>query len=934
VLVLLPSGSDAGQRFTPQIRYYPGYMHPAAIGPFMIERELGRGGMGEVYLARDTRLDRQVAIKALPAHLAQDPDRLARFQREAKVLASLNHPSIGAIYGLEEAGGHQYLILEFVDGETLADWLARGPIPVGETLMLAKQIAEALDVAHEKGVIHRDLKPGNVMVTPDGVVKVLDFGLARTAEGTPTTTSAPATADSPTVTSPVRYAHSPTIPGIIMGTAGYMSPEQARGKSVDKRSDIFSFGCVLYEMLTGAQPFRGETVADAIGATLHKESDLNLLPATTPRRVRELLANCLAKDKKNRLHDMGDARLELERALNEPREPDERSGAAAMSPWWRSPGLLTTVCMLALSAITMTWILRPRAGTGGGGQVVRATLALPHDLSNRIGDRSVALSPDGRRVAVVARPKDSLTGMSLYVRDLSRLEFREIPGTADATYPFWSPDGTSIAFFANTKLKRIDLADGIVRVLCDAPAGRGGSWGSKGTIVFAPSAIGGLSVVSEAGGAPTPMTRAEAPGESHRLPQMLPDGDRFLFYVANIETPGVFAFDPATQETRPVLASESEAMFVEPGHLAFVRDGNLLVQPFDVRRLELAGAPRPIAAGVGRHETRQFINVGLCAGGTLVYQPRGALQRGRPAWLGRDGTQMPIEMEPLPIHSPHATLSPDGRRAVVTLRSETGKPSIAIVDLERGTQTAIGDPAWRGADHPLWCADTQRILCTAASGGVYSVWSVPLAGNGPPEIVWSEPGMEYHPASLTPDHRTLLFSQWNNRDKVGDIMTLSLAPDKKAAPLMTTPANEYMPRVSPMGTAMAFADISLSFANGTLKVVSFPSPSTPVTISGPGSAVASSHRWLGDNKLAWIDPSRRMWSATITVKDAEVDVGPAEPMFEGKPLDERVWIVAYDGPRERFLAMIAENTEQEPALVYVSDWRQEAAEASPAHRSR
>ncbi len=262
-------------------------MHPAAIGPFTIERELGRGGMGEVFLARDTRLDRLVAIKALPAHLAQDPDRLARFQREAKVLASLNHPGIAAIYGLEEANGHQYLVLEFVDGQTLADRLTRGPLPLDEALHLARQIADALEVAHEKGVVHRDLKPGNIMLTADGATKVLDFGLARAAEGSSSISQTPASADSPTITSPARFANSPTIPGVIMGTAGYMSPEQARGKPVDKRSDIFSFGCVLYEMLTGAQPFRGETVADAIGATLHKETDLGALPPGTPRRVRE-----------------------------------------------------------------------------------------------------------------------------------------------------------------------------------------------------------------------------------------------------------------------------------------------------------------------------------------------------------------------------------------------------------------------------------------------------------------------------------------------------------------------------------------------------------------------------------------------------------------------------------------------------------------------
>ena len=259
-----------------------------SIGPFRIERELGRGGMGEVFLGHDTRLDRRVAIKALPAHLASDPDRLARFQREAKVLASLNHPGIGAIYGLEEANGHSYLILEYVEGETLADQLTKGAIPVNEALSIARQIAEALEVAHEKGVIHRDLKPGNVMVTPDIVVKVLDFGLARTAEGLPSSTSAPATADSPTIDSPAPV-NSPTIPGVILGTAGYMSPDQARGKPVDKRSDIFSFGCVLYEMLTGAKPFQGETVADSIGATLHKTIDLERLPPTTPANVRRVL---------------------------------------------------------------------------------------------------------------------------------------------------------------------------------------------------------------------------------------------------------------------------------------------------------------------------------------------------------------------------------------------------------------------------------------------------------------------------------------------------------------------------------------------------------------------------------------------------------------------------------------------------------------------
>jgi len=336
-------------------------VHPATIGPFKIERELGRGGMGVVYLATDAKLDRQVAIKALPADLGADPDRLARFQREAKVLASLNHSNVGGIYGLEASEGQQYLVLEFIEGETLADRLSRGPIPFEESLTLAKQIAEALEAAHEKGIVHRDLKPSNVMVTSEGVVKVLDFGLARTAEGSPSSTNAAASSESPTISSPAR--HSPTIPGAIMGTAGYMSPEQARGKPVDKRSDIFSFGCVLYEMLTGAGPFPGETATDSLGAILHREPNWSLLPPSTPQRVRELLTKCLAKDRKNRLHDIADARLELDRAIS----GQEWSSAAASGPLPRRTRIVAigAACALALLAGGTGWLLASRLSRPG-----------------------------------------------------------------------------------------------------------------------------------------------------------------------------------------------------------------------------------------------------------------------------------------------------------------------------------------------------------------------------------------------------------------------------------------------------------------------------------------------------------------------------------------------------------------------------------------
>lgn len=455
-------------------------MQPATIGPYQILRELGRGGMGEVYLAYDTRLDRQVAIKSLPAHLAQDTDRLVRFQREAKVLASLNHPGIGSIYGLEEAHGHQYLILEFVEGETLAGRLERGPIPLDESLTLARLIAEALEGAHEKGVIHRDLKPANVMLTPDGIVKVLDFGLARSEESAAPSTAATVRPDAPTT--PARApAHSPTIPGAIMGTAGYMSPEQARGRAVDKRSDIFSFGCVMYEMLTGTMPFRGETVADAIGATLHKETDLNLLPSGTPRRVRDLLRGCLAKDRRQRLHDIGDARLELERAIAGQEWASTDSGERAPGPrmlrW--STAAVAGAALLAAGWLACWSLQRPAPAATAQVFHVSSSVPAKPELTSVVG-----IAPDARFVVYRASPQleaDStkLEGV-LVVRRLDRDETKVIDGTEGVMDAALSADGRWIAFAAakdrsQTKitLKKIALDEGrpsaSSETLCDLP---------------------------------------------------------------------------------------------------------------------------------------------------------------------------------------------------------------------------------------------------------------------------------------------------------------------------------------------------------------------------------------------------------------------------------------------------------------------------------
>lgn len=877
--------------------------------------------MGVVYLATDTRLDRQVAIKALPADLAADPDRLARFQREAKVLASLNHPNVGGIHGLEQADGHQYLVLEYIEGETLADRLTQGPLSVDDALTFAKQIAEALEAAHEKGIIHRDLKPGNVMVTPDGVVKVLDFGLARTADGSPSSTNAAARADSPTITTPAR--HSPTIPGAIMGTAGYMSPEQARGKPVDRRSDIFSFGCVLYEMLTGAGPFPGETVTDSLGAILHREPNWSLLPMSTPRRVRELLTNCLAKDRKQRLHDIADARIELERAMMEPR--DLAHASATARPSWLSAGVLAAASLISLAVGASAVLLRAAPNTTASEQrVLRAALALPKGMTLLEGLRAVAVSPDGSQVVLALLAKDESTPPSLFLRDLSRLEFRPLTGTEGASQPFWSPDGTSIAFFASGKLKRLDLADGIVRVLCDAPVGRGGSWGTKGTIVLAPSAGGGLSIVSDSGGTPTPITTSATPGESHRVPQMLPDGERFLYVVNNSAAPGLYAYDPSTKESKLVIAGQhpTEATFVEPGMLVFARDENLMVQPFDLQRLELTGSARPIAGDVQYDKRRAFINAGVSPRGMLIYQVDHPYARYRLAWMDRNGEQTPLPAEPAAFRSAFASLSKDARRAVVEISGSRGESSVAIIDLDRGIMVPVGDPKAAFNYGGLWAPGEQSVIIGAdLTPGIQSIVSFPTRGGPGTPVVKGEYGFEYWATTFSPDGGTMLFTQASMIDKLPEIMTLELGKDQPATRFMQTPEGEWSPRLSPAGDVVSYAVSAEDDASAVLKVVTYPTPSAPVQVSATPVTLTSG-LWVGPAELAWVDTSRRVWSATITIKDGRIDVGVPKPMLNGLPLEKQVGVLDYDIARDRFLIAIEDEPRDDPRLVIVSDWRQ------------
>ncbi len=712
-------------------------MHPPTIGPYKIERELGRGGMGEVFLARDTRLDRQVAIKAMPADFSKDVDRLARFQREAKVLASLSHPNIGAIYGLEEASGHQYLVLEFIEGETLTDRLKQGPIPIDEALPLAKQIAEALEAAHEKGVIHRDLKPSNVMVTHDGVAKVLDFGLARTADGAPSTTHAPINTQSPTITSPLPM-HSPTIPGVIMGTAGYMSPEQARGKPVDKRSDIFSFGCVLFEMLTGIMPFRGETVADAIGATLHKEMDLALLPASTPLRIRDLLAKCLAKDRKHRLHDIADARIELERAL-----AGHESGATIAQPAkWLRPLLIASAALFALATAGWLWVAS-RPAKLPAKPIPTLELSIPMPKGHEIVG-SIAISRDAQHVAFCA--EDETGEINLYIRGLNQFEITKVPSTRDANNPAFTPDSRTVLFANREGLLRAPVDGGEPIMVLQNRSMMSACALDDGTIVYSTGVDSPLWRIPPDGGAATALTDlAASPGTyAHVWPQPIPGTDKILLMTwGNGDIGGARITDAKTGNVREILKTPvgvypPPARWVASGHLLLEAWGTLVAVPFD------PAVASTITSNLSNVERNQVLtnvatlgNATRCVfdvadDGTLAYVPAASYDR-RLVWVDAKGTveRVTDENETTRLRlGGNVAISPDGTQALVG-----GGGDISVIDLKRGVARRITFDAGNNL-RPNWSPDGTRVLFDSNREDRWAIWSVAASGTGTPELVF------------------------------------------------------------------------------------------------------------------------------------------------------------------------------------------------------
>lgn len=619
------------------------------LGSYQITSLLGKGGMGEVYRARDSKLKRDVAIKILPDEFARDPDRVSRFQREAEALAALNHQNIAAIYDMRQSGTTRFLVLEFVEGDTLADVLRkRGALPLDETSNIAKQICEALEAAHERGIVHRDLKPANVKIMPDGKVKVLDFGLAKALESS---TSGPGQSEG--------FSNSPTLSmagtnaGIILGTAAYMSPEQARGRTVDRRSDIFAFGSLLYEMLAGRQAFEGEDVPDILGAVLKSDPDWSRLPGGTPPSVTRLLRRTLKKDARQRLGDIRDARIEIEEAGTEAVPPVASAPARGMSLAW--------IASLAIAAIAIGVLAIPTVSH------LRETP--PAEMRLDIGTPSTpsplefALSPDSRYLVFVASGDGPAR---LWLRALDKTDAQPMAGTDGARFPFWSADSRSIGFFAGSKLYRIDVGGGPPQMLTNAPGPRGGDWNAEGTILFAPTTTSPLQRIAASGGEPSAVTRLDAGRQnSHRYPRFLPDGRHFLFQATGgADASGIYLGSLDGGEPKRLTAADSFSAYLKPDRIVFTRQGALVARELDVTRGELTGEPIVLADSVGYDGSTTLSGFSVSADGRLAYRSGGA-GRVQLTWFDRTGKTVGVAGEPDANSLQYPELSPDGRRVAV-----------------------------------------------------------------------------------------------------------------------------------------------------------------------------------------------------------------------------------------------------------------------------
>jgi len=882
------------------------------LGSYEITAPLGSGGMGDVYRARDTRLGRDVALKILPEAFATDPDRLARFQREAQLLAALNHPNIAAIYGLEESNGTRALVLELVDGPTLADRLAHGPVPLDEALPIANQIAEALEAAHGQGIIHRDLKPANIKLKARGApppraedgllepglssadfadctVKVLDFGLAKLLESDAAasgrTSTGAALTYSPTITTPAM-----TMAGMILGTAAYMSPEQARGRMLDRRTDVWAFGCVLFEMLSGKRPFDGEDIPETIGAIIHKEPDWTALPGSTPPVIVNTIKRCLTKDQRQRIRDVGDVQLALDGAFETSVPSASVSSATARgisrTALWVGAAAITAAAVAFALATWAPWKTTTPAA------VLRLEVELGADVSvSADAGPAIALSPDGKTMAF-ATGNTRATSL-LYVRRLDQLRATPLAGTEGARGPFFSPDGQWIGFFTpgtTGKLKKVAVTGGAIVTLCDVTADRGASWIDPNVIVFAGISQDALYRVPSGGGTPERLTTLSGRDVTHRWPQMLPGGKAVL-YTRHTNLTG---FNDAEVVVQPLPGGAAKVIqrgafagrYLPSGHVVYIRDRTLFAAPFDLNRLELTGTPVPAVEGLAARSNIGSAQFAVDAKGTLVYLPTGAAGNDVPLqWMDGNGRITPLRTTS--VDWSNVSVAPDGRHIAMDI-SDGRQTDVYVYDSERDTPTRLtfgpGD-----SEKPVWSPDGRRIAFSATrseKSGLNLYWQR-ADGTGDvqrlTDSTFNQGAWSFHPSG-----KFLAFHQLTppNGD---DILLVPIEGDEasgwkpgKAVPFMANPYSERAPMFSPDGRWLAYQ--SQESGRDEVYVTRFPDKSSKWQISSGGGNTPTWSR--SRNELYFANVNFQIMVAPYTV-EGDAFIAEKPRLWSDKPFVPR-----------------------------------------------